>query len=562
MRSLFSIISLGFFLFAGGNLLAVSTNATPGTIFLRMTLLGTSEGMLYGSTLNDTGESIAFLSPLNGTNDTLCTIANPNSTNPSVFTASGDFSSGTNIPLLPVKHSRFTEIRGYSQGVLAGNYDGPGLGNKAFLWNTNGTLISIVYPGSRPGSTVLTGISQGTAAGNYTDAKGGRHGFAYSVTTSNFLRIDVPKAVGRTYVHGIAQGVLFGSFVTPFDRTQGFVYATNHYTPIIVPEGPLFTEVTGYAAGAISGSYRDSNRIFHGFVTSGTNTTALDNSYAPSAYLRLTGGDTNLLVGNEYNPNDGFMENTTDSTNTFRPIFLTTNTWQTPVGNYPLHVTSAPPTKWKLHGLILTQSTNSYSDVSGISIGNSESDSWNSGSYSLGSSNSISGGTTINAGTLSFGVTITISGSGGLTTFGSGTMTLSGSNTYSGSTIINSGTLVFGGNLGSFPTNEITLTGNATLHLGASNIANPINGLVFSSDTNTSSLTISNSGSSDYILGNFGSSNSLTISPGVSDTISFADYTGTNSDIALTLTKSGVTNPTGGAFLILPGTNKVEFLLP
>lgn len=419
--------------------------------------------------------------------------------------------------------------------------------------------------------------------------KGGRHGFIYSVTTGNFSRIDVPKAVGRTYIHGITEGVLFGSFVTALDRTQGFVYATNHYTPIIVPEGPLFTEVTGYAAGAISGSYRDSNRVFHGFVISGTNTTALDNSYDPSAYLRLTGGDTNLLVGNEYNPNDGFMENTTDSTNTFRPIFLTTNSWQTPIGNYPLHVTSAPPTKWKPHGLILTLSTNSYSDVSGISIDNGYSDSWNSGSYSLGSSGSVSlgisnsassVGTTINSGTVTLllgsnsytGLTIvnggtlsldgSLSGSGSINIFSGGTLTLSGSNTYTGSTTINNGTIVFGGNLGSFPTNDITLTGGAILGLGESYLTNPINGLVFSSDTNTSSLTISNSGSSDYTLGNFGSSNSLTISPGTSDTISFGDYTGTNPDIALTLTPATATNPIGAAFLILPGTNKVEFLFP
>jgi autotransporter-associated beta strand protein len=186
----------------------------------------------------------------------------------------------------------------------------------------------------------------------------------------------------------------------------------------------------------------------------------------------------------------------------------------------------------------------------------------------IGITNGVSGSTNIFSGstnTNSFGgVTNGGSlGSGSLTVSGSNTLNLGGSNTFTGGlTVTNVVQITNGGTLGSTnSTNDIIITDGEFIDLGGAYFTNPINGLVFSPGITTNSLTISNSGSSDYTLGNFGSSNSLTISPGTSDTISFADYAGTNPDIALTLTEAGATNATGGGLLILPGTNTVEFLL-
>ena len=600
MRPITTMILLGLCLFGIGiSTQAASTSTNTNTlgpapstkVLIRMTVLGISEGVIFGSTVNNAGESIGFTSDTVGTNDTIFTVVNPNSAHPSLYLTNGDFSSATNVPSLPKVHSRFTEITGTSQGVVVGNYASAS-GTRAFIVSTNGSLSHFSYPGARPETTVITGISQGTVVGTFRDYKDALHGFSYTTTNSSYNRIDEPQGIGRTHVNGISEGVIYGSYVTPKGITNGFTYSQGAYTTNSVPGAEKFTEITGYSQGSVAGNYLAINRVHGGFYYDGTNYSQAD--VGITGYSRIAGYNEGVTAGNFLETNGVMYYSTSTNVVNTRSIFLTTNYWQTTLAAYPPHPSTKALVKYRPPA-----SNDGNSGVMGSSNTYSGGTVVNGGTLSLGSiiyglgspvtnttnlsgaSNTYSGSTVVNGGTLTLGSsnnaiivtnggsgTTTLSGSTNTNSFGggtsgvtlsaSGTVTLSGSNTYSGSTTINGGTVL--GNGGSLGTNSITLN-IGTLDLGGSYLINPINDLVFSPGITTGLLTISNSGSSDYTLGNFGSSNSFTISPGTSDTISFADYTGTNPGIALTLTPATATNPTSGAFLILPGTNTVEFLL-
>ena len=590
------MILLGLCLFGiGTSVRAASTSTNTNTlgpapstkVLIRMTVLGISEGVLFGSTVNNAGESIGFTSDTFGTNDTIFAVVNQNSAHPSLYQTNGDFSSATNVPSLPKVHSRFTEITGTSQGVVVGNYASAS-GTRAFIVSTNGSLSHFSYPGAQPETTVITGISQGTVVGTFLDNRNALHGFSYTTTNASYNRIDEPQAIGRTHVHGISEGVIYGSYVTTRGITNGFTYSKGTYTTNSVPGASKFTEITGYSQGSVAGNYLDTNRVHGGFYYDGTNYSQAD--IGITGYSHIAGFNQGETAGNFLETNGVMYYTTSTNVVNTRSIFLTTNYWQTTLAAYPPHpntkalVKYSPPASSEGNSGFTQGTTVTNGGTFGGSITQI-----GSGSTTLSGSNTYSGSTVVNGGTLTLGssnnaIIITNGGSGtttlsgstntnsfgggtsGVTLSGSGTVTLSGSNTYSGSTTINSGALFSanGGTLGSSnSTNGITFGAGSILDI--SHLTNflkvPINGLVFSSASPTSSLTISNSGSNDYTLGNFGSSNSLTISPGTSDTISFADYTGTNPDIALTLTEAGATNATGGGLLILPGTNTVEFLL-
>ena len=588
MRPTTTMILLGLCLFGIGiSTQAASTSTNTNTlgpapstkVLIRMTVLGISEGVLFGSTVNNAGESIGFTSDTFGTNDTIFAVVNQNSAHPSLYQTNGDFSSATNVPSLPKVHSRFTEITGTSQGVVVGNYASAS-GTRAFIVSTNGSLSHFSYPGAQPETTVITGISQGTVVGTFLDNRNALHGFSYTTTNASYNRIDEPQAIGRTHVHGISEGVIYGSYVTTRGITNGFTYSKGTYTTNSVPGASKFTEITGYSQGSVAGNYLDTNRVHGGFYYDGTNYSQAD--IGITGYSHIAGFNQGETAGNFLETNGVMYYTTSTNVVNTRSIFLTTNYWQTTLAAYPPHpntkalVKYSPPASSEGNSGFTQGTTVTNGGTFGGSITQI-----GSGSTTLSGSNTYSGSTVVNGGTLTLGssnnaIIITNGGSGtttlsgstntnsfgggtsGVTLSGSGTVTLSGSNTYSGSTTINGGTVL--GNGGSLGTNSITLN-IGTLDLGGSYLINPINDLVFSPGITTGLLTISNSGSSDYTLGNFGSSNSFTISPGTSDTISFADYTGTNPGIALTLTPATATNPTSGAFLILPGTNTVEFLL-
>lgn len=333
------------------NVQAASMNKVTGPsatmkVFTRMTVLGISEGVLFGTTVDNAGESIGFTSDTTATNDTLYSIVNLGNTQPTVYEIRGDFQSANNIPTFPKNHSRFTEIRGYSQGIIVGNYASAN-GSRAFVISTNETISILSVPGAKPYSTTITGISQGIVVGDFVDHVNGIHGFSYSITNGNFGRIDDPEGMGRTRINGISEGVIFGSFVTAKGITDGFGYGNSTYTKITAPEAAKFTEVTGYSQGVITGNFIDSNRVTHGFSYNGNSGSNYDDPYDPVGYLRFSGYENGVIVGNEYDTN-GFMDNFIEPQNIAnqRPVFITTYYWETTLGNYPLHPTSKPPIKY------------------------------------------------------------------------------------------------------------------------------------------------------------------------------------------------------------------------
>jgi len=353
MRPITFMILLGQCLFGiGTSTQAASTSTNTNTlgpgpstkVLIRMTVLGISEGVLFGSTVNNAGESIGFTSDTLGTNDTIFAVVNPNSAHPSLYQTNGDFSTATNLPSLPKVHSRFTEITGTSQGVVVGNYAASS-GTRAFIVSTNGSLSLYSYPGARPETTVITGISQGTVVGTFLDYRNTVHGFSYTTTNASYNRIDEPQGIGRTHVHGVSEGVIYGSYVTTKGITNGFTYSKGTYTTNNVPGAAKFTEITSYSQGSVAGNYLDTNRVHGGFYSDGTNYSQAD--VGITGYSRIAGYNQGMTVGN-YLETNGVIYNTT-STNVVntRVIFLTTNYWQTILAAYPPHPTTKALIKYR-----------------------------------------------------------------------------------------------------------------------------------------------------------------------------------------------------------------------
>ncbi|MDI1281848.1 autotransporter-associated beta strand repeat-containing protein, partial [Brevundimonas sp.] len=114
--------------------------------------------------------------------------------------------------------------------------------------------------------------------------------------------------------------------------------------------------------------------------------------------------------------------------------------------------------------LVLTNAANSWNGSTTI----------NTGATLQGTAATISGGNIVSNGTLALNQAgdgtfdLDISGTGGVTSIGAAELTLSGTNTYSGRTQINAGTLIAGGGSAIGDTSAVTVAGGATLSLAGS----------------------------------------------------------------------------------------------
>jgi autotransporter-associated beta strand protein len=283
-------------------------------------------------------------------------------------------------------------------------------------------------------------------------------------------------------------------------------------------------------------------------TTAGSNTTTagattLSGDFAISnngtGVLNLNGGITgtgNLILNNNNSTADGITISTASANNTG----TITNSGS---GTGNVTISSAIGT-----------------NVTGV-IQNSE-----NSTLTLNGTNTYTGATTINAGTLQIGVgsttgslssssaitnngtlvisrsnaitlSNTISGTGNLTQAGLGTLTLTGNNTYSGTTNINSGTLALSGN-GTLGTSTITINGGE-LNMGGKSLANTLASL----NGTLSNGTLTNNG------GNFELQNG-TVSAILAGT------NGVNKTTAGTVTLSG-NNTYAGATTISAGTLQI-----
>jgi hypothetical protein len=324
---------------------AQNTNApTPSTqVWVRQTVLGISEGVQFGTTVNQVGNVVGFTSSNNiGNTDTLYTIFNNNTPNPQLWMTNGDFQANTNFPSFPTNRARFTEITGYSQGIMVGNCTVTN-GVTAFLISNNPSqsLISYNFPAAKPHSTLFTGLCNGVAVGNYTDMSNAPHGFWYNLTNGSYAALDVPAGIGRTHINGISEGVIYGSFSPASNNlVRGFIYSKSGFGAVRYP-GSSFSEVTGYSQGLVAGNFVDTNGLWHGFYWSSGTSTNYD--YPNSSYTHFASYNNGMIMGN-YLDTNGFMQNFSSSNVVTRAILITTNVWTVPFSSYPLHANGPHPT--------------------------------------------------------------------------------------------------------------------------------------------------------------------------------------------------------------------------
>ena len=309
------------------------------------TIKGLSEGLVYGSYIDTNWNTAGFT--FDGTNYT--TVTNPNS-------------------------SGFSEITGYSAGVLAGNYQDSSNGNThGFLFD--GTNYTTIDAPNAAGYTQITGYSAGIIAGNYYDTNWVTHGFSYDGT--NYREIDDPASVGigATTVNGIGDGVVYGSYTDTNWNTHGFLFDGAKYTTLDDPKadhGPVsymrgntilpgarITEVTAYSGGIAAGNFQEGTTaagakappgcavpmfmclvgLSHGFFYDGTNYTSFD---IPGGYnTRIAGYSAGKVVGT-FCTNNSSLNFFYDGTNT---IEISVPQAETNSLNSPIFLNFSEPVK-------------------------------------------------------------------------------------------------------------------------------------------------------------------------------------------------------------------------
>ena len=171
-------------------------------------------------------------------------------------------------------------------------------GDHGFLLNTDGSVITIDFPGAL--STVSYGINNaGQIVGGFQDSTGA-HGYLYS--GGSFTTIDVPGATtGTTVAWGINDASqIVGSF-SDGTGSHGFLYSGGSFTAIDVP-GAGATGAYGINdVGQIVGTFL--NNGWHGFLYSGGSFLQID---APDAFLTVAQGINTIgqIVGWFYDGGD------------------------------------------------------------------------------------------------------------------------------------------------------------------------------------------------------------------------------------------------------------------
>lgn len=146
-----------------------------------------------------------------------------------------------------------------------------------------------------------------------------------------------------------------------------------------------------------------------------------------------------------------------------------------------------------------------------------------------------------------------ISGAGGLTKQGLGTFTLSGANTYTGPTTINAGTLAVSGGSAIGDTSSVSIAAAATLDLLSSETIGALTGVSGSFATmGASSLTINNSVGPSTFAGMISGSGNLTKTGAGTQVLS-----GTNTYTGTTFVNAGTLSVSGGNAIIDTGAVNV-----
>jgi len=338
---------------------------------------------------------------------------------------SGSFSEGGGIAVGSQANSLgLVDVSGGSLNVTWGSYQltlgnsGTGVLNVrgGLVANTGGNASNTLTIGSQAGSAGTVNLISGTVS-----VMGVVGGSGASTFNFNGGALQA-RGTSSAFMSGLSQATVYsGGAVID---SQGFNIAIAQ--PLLAASGtgvasiPLSASGSGYLAAPIvqitggSGSGATAIATISSGTISGITITNPGTGYSPSDTLTFT------LVGG--NPASSAV--------------LGTPTWQTN--------TSGGLTKSGAGSLTLT-SANTYTGATSINAGTLQ-----LGDGTDGHDGSIASASVVNQGTLNYNLignqtyAGTISGSGSLGKSGGGTLILAGSNSYSGATSINAGTLQLG----------------------------------------------------------------------------------------------------------------------
>src|SRR5262245_18093804 len=160
-------------------------------------------------------------------------------------------------------------------GAITGSFTDANFTSHGFLRAPDGTFAMFDVPGTG-GTGFLEGTMPnsinpaGEITGNFTDLNGGNHGFLRAAD-GTFSTFDAPGCVGNTFPFTINPGGVIAGICLP--NGQGFLREHDGTLTTFNAPGPLNGLLNGAApllsinpAGAITGTYLDSNGAAHGFL--------------------------------------------------------------------------------------------------------------------------------------------------------------------------------------------------------------------------------------------------------------------------------------------------------
>ena len=480
---------------AGGALSLVKTGAstltlsgantyTGGTTVGGGTLAANSAGALGSGTVSISSgatlstNTVANLGSLNLTGGGGLLLADFNSR----FVSSGTVSisgSGNLITLsgTGASGSTYTLLSGSNLSASGISLTGSGVANQTIAVGTSATVGRTTYNFTATATALQLGITGGAfnltwnggnANWNTTDANWQKDGTGSNIaffagdhitlSTGNTINLNSGAVSAGTLLVNNSTGTATlngsGLSVTGFTKSgAGDLVVNNVLTSpagITVQAG----NVTLNAANSISGAITVSG----GKLTLGTN----DAAGSGSASLTVSGGQFDLGTSNQSLSNIALLSGSI--TGTTGVLTATTSAIDAQSGSISVSLAGSVGLTKSTAGTVILSGTNTYTGATAI----------NGGTLQIGNggtTGSIAGTSGVaNNGTLAYNrsdaltVGYAISGAGTLVNDGSGTLILNNANTYSGATVINAGTLQIGdgGTTGS-NANTSGVTNNATL---------------------------------------------------------------------------------------------------